>query len=50
MWVSITFAIYGTESYLAPQNLELRNIMGMHTEHLSVGMLKHSHPKDMYIE
>ena len=28
--VSATFTIYGTESYLAPQNSELTNIIDMH--------------------
>ena len=50
MWVSIAFTIYGTESYLALQNLQLTKIMDMHTEHLSVGMLRPSHPMGMHIE
>ena len=36
--------------YLAPQNLELTNRMGMCTEHPSVGMLRPSHPIGMHIE
>ena len=50
MWVSKTYTFYGTDSYLAPKNLELTNIMDMHTEHPSVGMLRPSHPVGMHIE
>ena len=48
--VSTTFIIYGTESCSAPLSLELIIIMGMHTEHPSVGMLSLSHPIGMHIE
>ena len=42
--------IYGTESHLRPQNLELANITGMHIEHTSVGILRPSHPISKCIE
>ena len=35
MWVNITFTIYGTESYLVPQTLELTEIMGTHRTPIS---------------
>ena len=50
MWVSITFIIYGTECCSAPLSLELIMIMGMCTEHPSVGMLSPSHPIGMHME
>ena len=40
----------GTKSCLAPLSLELIMIMGMHTEHPSVGMLRPSHTIGMHIE
>ena len=36
MWVSVTFNIYGAESYLTPLTSKLVMTMGMHTEHPSV--------------
>ena len=50
IWVSITFTIYQTESYLLPLILELTMIVVMHTEHPSVGMLRPSQPIGMCIE
>ena len=38
------------ESFLAPQNIELGNIMGMCTEHPSVGMFRPSQPIGICIE
>ena len=48
--MSITFIVYGTESCSASLSLELVMIMGMYTEHTSVGMLSPSQPLGMYIE
>ena len=50
MWGSITFIIYGTESYLSPLTLTLAITMGIHTEHPSVGMLSPFQPKGIHIE
>ena len=50
MWISIAYTIYGTESCLAPQKLELINIMSMCTKDPSEGMLRPSHPIGMHIE
>ena len=46
----IAFIIYGTESCPTPLTLKLVMIMGMYTEHPSVGMLSPFQPIGMCIE
>ena len=50
MWVNIIFLVYGTESWSTPLTLKLVMIMGMHTEHPSVGILSPFQPVGMCIE
>ena len=50
MWLSITFIIYGIKSYSTHLTLKLVMIMGIHTEHPSVGMISPFQPIGMHIE
>ena len=50
MWVSITFIIYGTASYLTPLTAKSIMTMGMHTESPSVAMLSPFQPIGIHTE